>query len=76
LEEVIKPESLTPTNDAGYLPSKKDFEAAYRALTRPGRTISIDSVLDQLEIIMNKKGLTLESNWRVTTEKNIVLWSK
>lgn len=76
VEYVVKPELPVPTDDACYLPLKKDFEAAYRALTRPGESISIDAVLDQIQTDVNKKGLTLESNWRVTTEKNIDLWSK
>ena len=76
LEYITKPELLIPVSDGCYLPSKKDFEVAYRALSLPGGTISIDSALDQLEIITNKKGLTLKSNWRVTTEKNIEIWSK
>jgi len=62
--------------DYAYLPNKEDFESAYRSLTRPGETISIDSVLDQIETTAKKKGLSLKSNWRMITEKNIEIWSK
>ena len=59
-----------------YIPSKEDFETAYRALNSLGDTISIDSVLDQLESIAKKKVLPLKSDWRLVTEKNIEIWSK
>jgi hypothetical protein len=61
---------------SNYLPSKEDFESSYRTLTSPGKTISIDSVLDQLEINAKEKGLSLKSNWRMITEKNIEIWAK
>lgn len=59
-----------------YLPNKEDFETAYRTLTRPGETISIDLVLDQMQINAMKKDLSLKNNWRIITEKNIEIWSK
>lgn len=62
--------------DYAYLPNKEDFESAYRSLTRPGETIAIDSVLDQMEINAKGKGLSLKNNWRIITEKNIEIWSK
>lgn len=67
--------SVQPHNNS-YLPNKDDFETAYRTLTNPGETISIDSVLDQLEINAKKNRLLLKSNWRIITEKNIKVWSK
>jgi len=57
-------------------PSKEDFESAYRMLTRPGESISIDSVLNQLEINAKNEGHLLKSDWRMVTEKNIEIWSK
>lgn len=60
----------------GYLPTKEDSETAIRMLTRPGEAITIDTVMDQLEINANKKGLSLNNNWRMITEKNIEIWSK
>ena len=60
----------------GALPSKEDFELAYRKLVRPGEGISIDSVLDQIEINAKKKGTSLKSNWRMVTEQSIEIWSK
>jgi len=68
----ILPQAIS-TDD---LPTKEDFESAYRALTRPGETISIDSVLDQMEINAKKIGLSLKSNWRMVTEQSIEIWSK
>lgn len=59
-----------------YLPTKEDFEIAYKMVSRLGETISLDSVLDQLEISANEKGHLLKSDWRIDTEKNIETWVK
>ena len=59
-----------------YLPSEEDFESAYRMLTRLGEAISIDTVLDKIEVHAVKMGLSLKSNWRMITEKNIEIWAK
>ena len=66
----------TMTKDDACLPTKEDFESAYRTLTRPGQSISIDVVLDQIETNAKNKSLTLKNNWRMITEKNIEIWSK
>jgi len=58
------------------LPTKENFETAYRMLTRPGETISIDAILDQIEKSANGKGHSLKNNWRIITEKNIEIWAK
>jgi len=73
---AINEGSQPTTQDTRYLPNKEDFESAYRTLTRPGETISIDSVLDQLENNAKKMGRSLKNNWRTITEKNIEIWSK
>ena len=62
--------------DNNYLPTKDDFELAYRSLTRLGDELSLDAILDQIEINITKAGLSLKSNWRIITEKNIEIWSK
>lgn len=59
-----------------YLPTKENFESAYRALTCPGKSISFDAVLDQIETNAKEKGLSLMNDWRMITEKNIIMWSK
>jgi hypothetical protein len=58
------------------LPTKEDFESAYKMLTHHGESISIDAVLDQIETNAIENGLTLKNNWRVITEKNIEIWAK
>jgi len=65
----------TANMKSAILPTKEDFESAYRSLTRPGQSISIDSVLDQIEINSKKKGLTLINDWRMITEENIENWA-
>ena len=74
--ETTNSSALIKESANDYLPTKEDFEAAYRVLTRPGQSISIDSVLNQLEINAKNEGHLLKSNWRMVTEKNIEIWSK
>jgi hypothetical protein len=74
IETFIRKIENTKIHKSNYLPTKEDFETAYRTLTRPGETISIDAVLDQLETNVKKIGLSLMSNWRIITKKNIELW--
>ena len=76
IEKFIREIENTKALESSYLPTKEDFESAYRALARPRESISIDEVLDQLETSAKKKGLSLKSNWRIITEKNIEIWSK
>jgi hypothetical protein len=73
---VIIEGSQPTAQDISYLPTEENFESAYRTLTRPGETISIDTVLDQLENNAKKMGRSLKNNWRIITEKNIEIWSK
>lgn len=58
------------------LPTKEDFESAYRTLTRLGESVSVDAVLDQIAFCAKKEGHSLKYNWRMFTEKNIDVWSK
>jgi len=62
--------------DNTYLPTKEDFESAYRTLTRFGETVFVDAVLDQIEINAKKESRTLKNNWRLITESSIEIWSK
>ena len=57
------------------LPSKEDFESAYRVLTRLGGSVSVDAVLDQIAINALNMGIELQANWRVMTEEAIKKWS-
>jgi|GEM_PF-1861726 len=59
-----------------HLPTREDFESAYRMLARPGDSIQIDSVLNQIEVNARKNLVLLKNNWRIITEKNIEDWSK
>jgi hypothetical protein len=61
--------------DNNYLPTYKDFESAYRELTCLGEIISIDSVLDQIEINAKKNGRSLKNSWQMITEMSIEIWS-
>lgn len=59
-----------------YLPTKKDFEMAYGMLAALGQEVSIEKVLDQIEIIL-KDIYNLKDNWREITRRNILeIWSK
>jgi len=59
-----------------YLPIKKDFETAYRALNQLGNIGNLDLILDQIESDTNKAGYTMKINWRMITEENIKIWIK
>jgi len=71
-----RPDSHETDFITSHLPSAEDFELAYRMLAQLGEDISIDSVLDQIEINLKDEGHLLKSNWRMVTEKNIEIWSK
>jgi|GEM_PF-4311555 len=73
--ETTKSTSLNSECSDAYLPTKEDFESAYRMLTRPGESISIDSVLNQIEVNAKNNGFLLNGDWRLITEKNIEVWS-
>jgi hypothetical protein len=62
--------------NGSYIPSKEDFDTAYRTLAKPGQEVIIDAVLDQIEHSAKKAGHNLEENWRMITERNIEIWSK
>jgi hypothetical protein len=74
LERVMRPEMLFSTQGNTYLPTKEDFEVAYRTLTRLGEHIPVDAVLDQIEISLKKEGHMLKNDWRMITESNIEIW--
>ncbi len=40
-----------------------------------GLPVTVDAVLDQIEINAEKDGLVLKDNWRIITERNIEIWS-
>ena len=71
-----RPDTKPTDSTKPYLPCKEDFETAYRKLSKLGDSISIDSVLDQIEVKANNERHLLKSNWRIITEKNIEVWSK
>ena len=76
VSSTIKAQQKNQLDNNYYEPTKEDFESAYRKLVRPGEGISIDSVLDKIEINAEKKGISLKSNWRTVTEQSIEVWSK
>lgn len=82
LSQIDKKTSETPKvlshahpQDNGYLPSKEDFESAYRMLVRIGDSVSIDAVLEQIEFNTKSKGFLLNNDWRMFTERNIANWA-
>jgi len=55
-----------------YLPTKEDFEKAYRKLGKTHKQeVPIDEVLDIVEANLTEKGLMLHENWRSITEQNM-----
>ena len=65
------------TRRGGHLPNREDFESAYKRLTCAGGEISIDKILDQIEVKAKEAGCPLKNDWRIITEKNILdVWPK
>ena len=63
--------------DEAYLPTREDFESAYKMLTHIRGEILIDRILDQIETSVKNAGFSLKRDWRIITEKNILdTWSK
>lgn len=65
-----------PKERISTVPTEEDFASAYRMLVRLGESVSIDMVLDQIEINAKNNGWSLAENWRTITEKNIEIWSR
>ena len=60
-----------------YLPTKEDFEKAYRKLEkRHKQGVPIDDVLDTMGANLTERGRKLQDNWRSITEQKIKEWSK
>jgi len=76
LENVMRPGITSTCPDPGFLPTKNHFESAYRSLTRLGRAVPVDLVLDQIEIDATNEGRSLQHGWRLITEKNVQIWVK
>jgi len=43
-------------------------------LTQLDNELSLDAILDQIDMIATKAGLLLKNNWRMITEENIKIW--
>jgi hypothetical protein len=60
-----------------YLPKREDFENARRKCLREGkRHISVDDMLDIIEMDLAETGRKLSPSWRSGTEENIAIWSQ
>jgi len=58
-----------------HLPNKSDIEFAYSQLQKTtGNGISIEAILDQVEVNFNKSGKRLKPNWQEITRENIKIW--
>ena len=63
-------------SSGNYLPTREDYESAYRMLCSPGQPIENDSILDQVEKNAINSGHNLKEQWRLITGKNIEIWVK
>jgi hypothetical protein len=71
------PDSLSGKNteNANYLPTKEDCEAAIRQLSDENAQARTEQVLDRIEKNVTSKDMALKSNWRMITEENMKIWS-
>jgi len=62
-------------SNASALPNKDDVEYADSMLRKHSdETVSINSVLDRVDVNFKKAGKTLKDNWREITRRNIEIW--
>jgi hypothetical protein len=71
------PDSLSGKNteNANYLPTKEDCDAAIRQLFDENLEGQTKQVLDRIEKNVTSKGMALKPNWRMITEENMKIWS-
>ena len=63
--------------EGAYLPSRDDFDNVRRKiLRRGGKQISIDDILDIMEVDLVEAGRSLSEEWRSVTRNNIILWTQ
>ena len=61
---------------ADYLPTKADCEMALKASQKSRKSSSIrkEDVFDWLEKHFQDRGISLKSNWKIITERNLDTW--
>jgi hypothetical protein len=71
------PDSLSGKNteNANYLPTKEDCNAAIRQLFDENLEGQTKQVLDRIEKNVTSKGMALKPKWRMITEENMKIWS-
>jgi len=64
------------TDNTNNLPNKADCEMALAALRKgaKGSLISKEEVFHWLELEFERRGISLKSNWKVITERNLNIW--
>jgi hypothetical protein len=71
--QVLEEKSLL---EPEYLPTKEDFESAYKSLSKTAEHINIEDILDQIELKFSNSGYRLKNNWRLIIKSKLELWSK
>ena len=65
------------TEEGNHLPTKDDFNNARRRILREGKKqISIDEILDIMELNLTEAGISLTEEWRSVTRNNILQWTQ
>ena len=76
LKEISKGGKSSETPKTNYLPTKADCEMALKALQKLGKgsSVSKEELFDWLEQHFQDKGISMKSNWKVITERNLDIW--
>ncbi|MCJ7774300.1 MAG: hypothetical protein MUP22_14350 [Desulfobacterales bacterium] len=76
LKEVGKGGKFSEVSKRNYLPTKADCEMALKASqkSRKGSSISKEDLFDWLEQHFQDRGISMKSNWKIITERNLDTW--
>lgn len=76
LKEVGKGGKSSEVSKRNYLPTKADCEMALKASQKSRKSSSIrkEDVFDWLEKHFQDRGISMKSNWKIITERNLDTW--
>lgn len=72
---IEKSQTSHADQESYYLPTREDFETAYRRLAGCGEAVPVNAVLQEIGVMVEGGGRTLNPQWRAITERNIEMWA-
>ena len=74
LNKTARPENKAFDVESGYIPTREDFELAYRQVAPNGGKILINKILDQIEANHHDIYPSLQAGWRQTIKGKLKEW--